>query len=186
MGVILLMRVQTFFAASAVALLVAGCAIPVAAPAPSPAQPASTPASMGASPSAYADTEARIFDLINAERRRQGLPALVYNVQLDRMAKIQAANMARLHKLAHTLPESQLPTLGDRARFVGYPFGRMAENVAQGYPNAETVVQGWMTSSGHRHNVLDADVLETGIGIARAPGGGLYFCQVFGRRLTSL
>jgi len=102
------------------------------------------------------------------------------------MAKIQAANMARLHKMAHTLPESQLPTLGDRAAFVGYPFGTMAENVAEGFPNAETVVQGWMGSSGHRHNILNTDVVETGIGIARAPGGGLYFCQVFGRRLTSL
>lgn len=176
------MRVQTFFAASAVALLVAGCAIPVGAPAPSP----STPARAGASPNAYSGAESRIFDLINAERQHQGLPSLVYNSQLDRMAKIQAANMARLQKLAHTLPESQLPTLGDRARYVGYPFGRMAENVAQGFPNAETVVQGWMTSSGHRHNVLNADVIETGIGIARAPGGGLYFCQVFARRLASL
>jgi uncharacterized protein YkwD len=132
------MRAPRFFAASAVALLVAGCAIPVGAPAPSP----STPANAGASPSAYGGAEARIFNLINAERQHQGLPALVYNAQLDRMAKIQAANMARLRKLAHTLPESQLPTLGDRASYVGYPFGRMA--------------------------------------------GGLYFCQVFGRRLTSL
>ena len=174
------MRVQTFFAGSAVALLVAGCAIP----APSPSTPAK--AGAGARPNAYSGAESRIFDLINAERQHQGLPLLVYSSQLDRMAKIQAANMARLQKLAHTLPESQLPTLGDRARYVGYPFGRMTENVAQGFPNVETVVQGWMTSSGHRHNVLSADVVETGIGIARAPGGGLYFCQVFGRRLTSL
>jgi uncharacterized protein YkwD len=176
------MRARTYFSASAVALLAAGCAIPVGAPAPSPP----TPANAGASPSAYSDTEERVFVLINAQRQHQGLPALVYNAQLDRMAKIQAANMARLHHLAHTLPESQLPTLSDRAAFVGYPFGRLAENVAEGYPNAETVVQGWMNSSGHRHNVLDTGVVETGIGIARAPGGGLYFCQVFGRRLTSL
>ena len=174
------MRAQSFFAASAAALLVAGCAIPVATPAPTRSAPPR------ASTSAYYDTEVRIFDLINAERRHQGLAALVFNPQLDQMAKIQAANMARLQKMAHTLRESQLPTLGDRARYVGYPFGRMAENVAQGFPTAESVVQGWMSSSGHRHNVLNADLAETGIGVVRAPGGGLYFCQVFGRRLTSL
>ena len=176
------MRVQTYSAASAVALLVVGCAIPVAAPArsPSPSLPPS------ASPSAYSGTEARIFDLINRERQHQGLPGLAYNAKLDQMAKIQVANMARLQKMAHTLPESQLPTLADRAHYVGYVFGRLAENVAQGYPNAETVVQGWMNSSGHRHNVLNVDVVETGIGVARVPGGGLYFCQVFGRRLASL
>ena len=176
------MRIQSFFAAPAVAFLVAGCAIPVAAPAPSP----SPSTSVGARASRYSEAEAEIFNLINAERKHQGLPALVYNAQLDEMAKIQAANMARLQKMAHTLPESQLPTLGDRARFGGYPFGRMAENVAHGYPSAESVVRGWMNSSGHRHNVLNADVSETGIGIARAPGGGLYFCQVFGSRLTSI
>jgi uncharacterized protein YkwD len=114
------------------------------------------------------------------------LPALLYNAQLDRMAKIQAANMARLHRMAHTLPESQLPTLGDRAQFVGYPFGRLAENVALGYPNASTVVEGWMNSSGHRHNILDPTVAETGIGIARSQDGGIYYCQVFGKQLTSL
>ena len=102
------------------------------------------------------------------------------------MAKIQAQNMARFQKMAHNIPESQLPNLGDRARYVGYPFGRLAENVALGYPNAETVVQGWMNSRGHRHNILDGTVEETGIGIARSSAGGLYYCQVFGRRLTSL
>ena len=173
------MRVQRYFAASAVALLL-GCAIPVGTPAPS----VSTRA--GSSAGKYGATEARIFDLINNERQHQGLPALVYNAQLDRMAKIQAENMAYFQKMAHTIPEAQLPTLGDRARYVGYPFGRLAENVALGYPNAETAVQGWMNSSGHRRNILDASVEETGIGIARSSAGGLYYCQVFGRRLTSL
>ncbi len=174
------MRAQKYFAASAVALLVAGCAIPVGIPAPSPST------RVGASAGNYSATEARIFDLINAERQHRGLPALVYNAQLDRMAKIQAENMAYFQKMAHNIPESQLPTLGDRARHVGYPFGRLAENVALGYPNAETVVQGWMNSSGHRRNILDGSVEETGIGIARSSAGGLYYCQVFGKRLTSL
>jgi uncharacterized protein YkwD len=173
------MRVQRYFAASAVGLLVAGCAIAVAAPAPSPSSP------LGASTSKYGGTEARIFDLINGERRHQGLPALVYNAQLDRMAKIQAENMARFQKMAHTIPESQVPTLGDRARYAGYRYGRLAENVALGYPNAESAVQGWMNSSGHRRNILDSGVEETGIGIARSSAGGLYYCQVFGRRLTA-
>ena len=102
------------------------------------------------------------------------------------MAKIQAENMARFQKMAHTIPAAQLPTLGDRARYVGYPYGRLAENVALGYPNAETVVEGWMNSTGHRRNILDGSVVETGIAVARSSAGGLYYCQVFGRRLSSL
>ena len=62
----------------------------------------------------------------------------------------------------------------------------IAENVALGYPDAETVVQGWMNSKGHRANILNSEVAETGIAIARSSAGGLYYCQVFGRRLNSL
>jgi len=172
------MLVTRLFAATAVSILVAGCAIPVATPTVPPSKPPIA--------SSYGATEGRIFDLINAQRRHQGLPALVYNPQLDRMAKIQAENMAHFQKMAHTLPDASLPTLGDRAHYVGYPFGRIAENVALGYPTAESVVEGWMNSSGHRRNILNRDVSETGIGIARSAAGGLYFCQVFGRQLTSL
>ena len=163
--------------AAAGILLVAGCSIPMAG--------AATPAAATAAPpnrSAYGTTESRIFDLINAQRQHQGLRPLVYNAQLDRMAKIQADNMARFQKMAHVLPDANLPSLGDRARYVGYTYGRIAENVALGFPNAETVVEGWMNSSGHRRNILDREVIETGIGIARSSAGGIYYCQVFGRQ----
>jgi uncharacterized protein YkwD len=162
-----------------VVLVVGGCEVPV--PAPAPPAPTSAPASRRTS-----SAVSRIFDLINVERRRQGLQPLAYNAQLDEMAKIQAQNMAHFQKMAHVIPEANLPTLGDRARHVAYPFGRLAENVALGYPDAEAVVNGWMTSKGHRANILNADVAETGIAIARSSSGGLYYCQVFGRRLSSL
>jgi len=163
--------------AAAGILLVAGCSIPMAG--------AAAPAAATAAPpnrSAYGNTESRIFDLINAQRQHQGLRPLVYNAQLDRMAKIQADNMARFQKMAHVLPDANLPSLGDRARYVDYTYGRIAENVALGFPNAETVVEGWMNSSGHRRNILDREVIETGIGIARSSAGGIYYCQVFGRQ----
>ena len=170
------MRLASLALASVV--LVGGCHPPVSTPR-SPSAPSTAPSSLGA-------RESRVFDLVNAERSHQGLPALVYNPQLDRMAKIQAQNMARFQKMAHVIPESSLPTLSDRARDSGYLYARLAENVALGYPSAETVVEGWMASKGHRANILQHDVEETGIGIARSPAGGIYYCQVFGRRLTSL
>jgi uncharacterized protein YkwD len=167
--------------AFATALLV-GCVVPMSGS--PPASGGSRPSA--SSPSSFSATESRIFDLINAQRRRQGLQPLAHNPQLDRMAKIQAENMARFQKMAHNIPDASLPTLGDRARYVGYMFSRISENVALGYPNAETVVNGWMTSTGHRRNILDGGVVETGIGIARSAAGGVYYCQVFGQQLSSL
>ena len=167
-------------------LPVFACAYPVTSTGSAGAGHASaaSPADPRATGSAYGATEARIFDLINAERRHQGLRPLVFNAQLNQMARIQAQNMAYYQKMAHVLPNATLPTLGDRAHYVGYPFMRLAENVALGYPNAETVVEGWMNSRGHRLNILDAGVVETGIAIARSATGGLYYCQVFGRQMV--
>lgn len=173
---------KAFVAAGSVTAL--ACAYPIASTGSSSAERASAaPATARATGSAYGKTEARIFDLINAERRHQGLRPLVFNAQLNQMARIQAQNMAYFQRMAHTLPNASLPTLGDRAHYVGYTYGRIAENVALGYPNAETVVEGWMNSRGHRQNILDSGVLETGIAVARSATGGLYYCQVFGRQL---
>jgi uncharacterized protein YkwD len=164
--------------------LLASCVVGGCVLTPPPSQPPVASSSSALRPAGAA--ESRIFDLINAERQHQGLAALTYNPRLDRMAKIQAQNMARFQKMAHVLPEAELPTLVSRAQYVGYSFGRIAENVALGYPSAETVVQGWMASKGHRTNILNPDIAETGIAIARSSAGGLYYCQVFGRQLQSL
>src|SRR3954466_14337334 len=102
------MRLRRLFIAASASFL-AGCAIQVT---PAPVAPTASSAT-NASRGAFGPTESRIFDLINAERRHQGLPALVYNPQLDRMAKIQARNMARFQKMAHELPNADLPTLVD-------------------------------------------------------------------------
>jgi len=155
----------------------ASSARPVA-PSPRPSPPAAS--------DAYSASVSRIFDLINAERRRRGLRPLVFNAQLDQMARIQATNMAYFQKMAHVIPQAQLPALADRAHSVQYPFAEIAENIALGYPSAEAVVQGWMNSPGHRANILNPGVVETGISIARSAAGGLYYCQVFGRRLSSI
>ena len=151
----------------------AGAARPVAPPSP----PAAS--------SAYTASVSRIFELINVERRRRGLRALVFNAQLDQMARIQATNMAYFQKMAHVIPQAQLPALSDRASSVGYFYAEVAENIALGYQSPEAVVQGWMNSPGHRANILNPGVVETGIAIARSAAGGLYYCQVFGRRLSS-
>jgi uncharacterized protein YkwD len=165
-------------------LLELACAYPVTSAGSSAVETRAKPsADVRATGTAAGATEARIFDLINAERRHQGLRPLVFSAQLNQMARIQAQNMAYYQKMAHVLPNATLPTLGDRAHYVGYSYGRIAENVALGYPNAETVVEGWMNSRGHRQNILDAGVVETGIAVARSATGGLYYCQVFGRQL---
>ena len=169
-----------FFVIGTSALVAAACVVPIVPPAPAPTSVAAPAAGR------YSATEFRIFELINVERKRRGLRPLAYNERLGQMAKIQSQNMAHFQKMAHVIPEARLPTMTDRARHVGYPFGRLAENIALGFSDAQAAVEGWMNSKGHRANILNSEVSETGIGIARSSAGGLYYTQVFGRRLSSL
>ena len=97
------MSLSRFLAGASAALIAVSCAFPVVTPGPS-AGP--TPAS-----GRLGRTESRILGLINAERLHRGLPALVYDDQLNEMATIQAKNMARFQKMAHVLPGANLPTL---------------------------------------------------------------------------
>src|SRR5205807_238503 len=47
---------------------------------------------------------------------------------------------------------------------------------------ATKFVVGWEQSPGHRRNMLDLDVTETGVAVARSETNGYYFAvQVFGR-----
>ncbi len=127
--------------------------------------------------------EVAIFGAINAERARHGLRPVAWNARLGEAASVQSRNMARLRRMAHNLPETATPTLVARVRAAGYEYRRISENIAFGQRDAETVVQSWMNSPGHRANILDPNVSETGVGVTRVEGGPLYFCQVFGARL---
>jgi uncharacterized protein YkwD len=167
--------------------LIAGfsaCAVPVPVPAPAPTRapaPRSTPAA-----AAYPQMEWKILGLVNAERKSRGLKPLVPNARLDQAAKLHATNMAAFRKMSHVLPESRFPTLSHRAQYVAYPYAMIAENIALGFTDAESVVRGWMESPGHRRNILSPEAVEIGIGVVSSKSGGLYFCQVFGRQLTSI
>jgi len=53
-----------------------------------------------------------------------------------------------------------------------------AENVASGPMDAREVVDGWLHSPGHRRNIM-GDFQLTGIGVAEAANGMIYFTQIF-------
>ena len=58
---------------------------------------------------------------------------------------------------------------------------RSAENVAYGSRTAKDVVNGWLSSPGHRQNI-EGDFNLTGIGVARNSRGEFYFTQLFIRK----
>jgi uncharacterized protein YkwD len=96
-------------------------------------------------------------------------------------AQIHAQQMVALGQMAHVLPAAQYPEPEDRLAAVRYDWLAYAENVAYGQSHPAAAVSSWMSSSGHRANMLNSSMTELGTGFARDAGGRPYYVQVFAR-----
>jgi uncharacterized protein YkwD len=123
-----------------------------------------------------AEAEGQILSAVNAERVRHGLQPLVYNGLLTRAARVHVGDMMRTGMFAHSGSDGS--TAADRARWAGYQYCIVGENLSIGYPSVQAAVQGWMISQAHRDNILNSRFDEIGIGI----GEGARYVTVFGSR----
>ena len=74
----------------------------------------------------------------------------------------------------HTSPTYGSPF--DMLKKFGISYKSAGENIAQGYSTPEAVVNGWMNSSGHRANILNASFTHMGVGY---DANGHYWTQMF-------
>lgn len=150
--------------------------------------------------------EKKIHVLVNHERQKQGLQPLAWDDSLAAIARTHSKDMTARNYFAHDSPEGYdfsyrykqasyaCNVRVDRTIYMG------AENLAQnnlynsvttmnGVPTsydwnsedklAESTVQGWMNSPGHRKNILTPHFKSEGIGIFIAPDDKVYVTQNF-------
>jgi len=79
---------------------------------------------------------------------------------------------------SHVDPETG-SSPGLRVLEAGYDFLTVGENLAAGQRTVDEVLQQWMSSQGHRDNILDATWRETGISVRMGGPHGVYWVQVF-------
>jgi uncharacterized protein YkwD len=131
--------------------------------------------------SANYSLERRAFDIINEQRQMQGLNPLRWSEDTARVARLHSENMARHKFFSHQGPNGS--TLHSRARSLGVSgWYALGENIAfnKGFRKpVEMACQHWMSSRGHRENILGRGWTDSGIGVAVAPDGSHYFTQVF-------
>ena len=128
-----------------------------------------------------------ILDRTNEFRKAQGKQKVESNDKLTRTAEYFAGYMAKLDRYGHTA-DGRRPS--DRAKKHGYSYCIIEENIAYEYNSAgftteelgKGFFEGWKLSPPHRRNMLDADVVDTGVAIARSEKTGYYYAvQMFGR-----
>lgn len=125
--------------------------------------------------------EQQAFQIVNQQRAGKGLPALQWNENMARAARLHSENMARYKFFSHQGIDGSM--VGDRAKSIASrTWYLISENIAfnKGFGKpAETACRHWMLSAGHRDNILDPAWTESGIGAAFAADGTFYLTQVF-------
>lgn len=143
---------------------------PTPVPTPEPT-PVPTPEPIVAPSTSYDLNKAQeVFNLINSIRAENSVPALTWDDQLYESAKIRAQEISIVW--SHTRPDgTDCFTVSDALH---------GENIAYGYGDANSVVNGWMSSQGHKDNILLNGFTRTAIAYYLAPDGTPYWCHHFG------
>lgn len=152
-------------------------------PVPAPVTPKPTPAPVPvthteSTVSFASEFQQKVIEYTNAERSAQGLTLLVADAKLASIAHKHSADMLTNNYFSHTSKDGcSAKCRLDSAKYAWQSYG---ENIywMSGYDQtaseaARMVVDGWMSSSGHRANILNAKFTNIGIGVA-AKGNTIY------------
>lgn len=118
--------------------------------------------------------EAEVIRLVNNIRQQNGLNPLTTNWELSRVARYKSQDMLNKGYFSHTSPTYGTPF--EMIKAFGLSYRTAGENIAMGYSTPEAVVNGWMNSSGHRANILNASYTQIGVGYVAQ---GNYWTQMF-------
>lgn len=114
------------------------------------------------------------FNLINAERKKNGVSALVMNKELQATAMQRAAELSVSY--SHTRPDGRSDSTAYPSSYSSWIRG---ENIAWGFSSASRVTDAWMDSLIHCANILSLDYTCVGIGCFKY-NGYYYWVQCFG------
>ncbi|WP_322767503.1 CAP domain-containing protein [Frankia sp. Cr1] len=116
------------------------------------------------------DDEARLVDLVNAERERAGCPVLQLNDRLRASARAHAADMASRVFIGQINPDHEGPDA--RARKNGY-WGNVIEVIGAGLPTVDEVFVQWtdlQNPAARKIHTKWTDCSWVSAGIAYNPG----------------
>lgn len=122
------------------------------------------------------ESEKRMLELVNNERKNRGIAELLFDERLAEVSRIHATDMWTRKYFSHYSPEGK--DVGDRLEDKNIVFRSAGENLALA-PTVDTAHTGLMNSEGHKKNILDSEYNKIGIGVIDNGIYGKMFVQVF-------
>ena len=146
----------------------------VAAVAAPPAQAVTNCSPSSSWGSNRADLASQVVGLINQYRAGKGLSQLAVSAPLTASSEWKSLHMAGYGYFAHDDSGAAASRSAyQRARDCGYSGSSWGENIAWGYATAQSVVNGWLGSAGHKANIENPGFSSTGVGVAANGSGQL-------------
>ena len=118
------------------------------------------------------------FNLMNQDRNANGLASLTLDPVLCELARIKSNDMRDKGYFAH-----ESPTYGrvsDMLNTFGYSFSAAGENIAH-HASVHKAQAAFMSSDGHRRNILSTSWTKAGVGVSIDAQGYVYVTQIFVR-----
>ncbi|GLS85304.1 hypothetical protein GCM10010873_02770 [Cypionkella aquatica] len=133
--------------------------------------------------------EDQVLAAVNQARASAGCSALTTNTKLETAARGHARAMAEQNFFGHASKNGG--KFSGRIKAQGYRYSKVAENIGAGQSSAAGIMKDWLGSAGHRKNILDCALTETGIAVVYQPDDKplkgqsyamkYYWVQVFAR-----
>nr|WP_289038921.1 CAP domain-containing protein [uncultured Allobacillus sp.] len=120
--------------------------------------------------------EYQVLELVNEERKAQGLKPLEFSVQVSEVARAKSHDMADSNYFDHQSPNYGSPF--EMMQTFGVDYRAAGENIAMGQRSPEEVMNGWMNSEGHRKNIMHDQFTHLGVGYVEK-NGTTYWTQMF-------
>ena len=125
----------------------------------------------------FSKEQVEVLNLVNKERKANGLKPLTLNKELSNVANINSRDMIEKGYFDHTSPTYGSPF--DMMKKFNISYNTAGENIAMGQKTPSEVMNSWMNSSGHRANILNSTYTELGVGIQKDSNGTIYWTQMF-------
>ena len=124
-----------------------------------------------------------VFDLLNAERTKAGLPKLQTASSLLKVAILKVKDMVKNSYFSHTSPTYGSPFKMMKTYGISYKVA--GENIA-GNPSLQDAVKAWMNSATHKQNILSNSYNYIGIGVEKSDTYGSVISTMFIRKIIIL
>jgi uncharacterized protein YkwD len=119
------------------------------------------------------EVERRIYQLTNAVRRQHHLSPLSKDTALVATARAHSDDMLRRNFFSHVNPDGKTPQARIAPAYAR-TIARSGENIwgghgydySDGKLMARVIVDSWMTSPGHRANILNPNYTYLGVGVS--------------------